>query len=151
MAVHDQAASNGQEPDHELTGGEPSTDDGAVAVDEPMIADESAPTEGADCEPADDGERLDSADTASDCDVDPRSDDTTATDETTDIDETAADDPATHDDLTDAEREFVEAMIARGEAVVLEDGEELPAGATHEIVTEDDGPPAVKRRRFSLY
>jgi hypothetical protein len=47
-----------------------------------------------------------------------------------------------------AEREFVRATIVRGQAV--EAGQPLPSGATHEIVTGDEGAqPVLKRKRFS--
>ena len=46
---------------------------------------------------------------------------------------------------------FVEDLISRGEAVP--EGDELPPGATHEIVRGDDGQSddqsVVRRRRFS--
>jgi hypothetical protein len=43
---------------------------------------------------------------------------------------------------------FEEDLEIRGEAVP--EGEELPPGATHEIVEEDgDGERTVRRRRFS--
>ena len=45
-------------------------------------------------------------------------------------------------------RRFEEDLEIRGEAVP--DDEELPPGATHEIVDEDgDGERTVRRRRFS--
>ena len=48
-----------------------------------------------------------------------------------------------------AERRFIEDLIARGEAVP--EGTEPPSNATHEIVEERDGVPTkVRRRRFSL-
>ncbi len=43
---------------------------------------------------------------------------------------------------------YVEAMIARGEAVEVAEGEALPPGATHEL-HDAGGTPTVKRRRFS--
>jgi hypothetical protein len=52
------------------------------------------------------------------------------------------------DDETDAAR-FVDGLLARGEAARPVDGE-LPDGATHEIVEEDDGSVTVRRRRFSV-
>ena len=49
----------------------------------------------------------------------------------------------------DREREaFIQALIARGEAAKLVDGE-LPPGATHEIVEDENGNITVVRRRFS--
>jgi hypothetical protein len=49
-----------------------------------------------------------------------------------------------------AERQFVHATIVRGQAV--EAGQPLPSGATHEIVTpEEGGRPVLKRKRFSTF
>ena len=56
-----------------------------------------------------------------------------------------------HDATEAAERErqrFVQALIARGEAARAVNGE-LPDGATHEIVEDDEGRVTVVRRRFS--
>lgn len=48
-----------------------------------------------------------------------------------------------------AEQRYVDDLIERGEAVP--EGEELPPGATHEIVEgEDDEPPKVVRKRYSI-
>jgi hypothetical protein len=45
---------------------------------------------------------------------------------------------------------FVRNLLTRGEAVPA--GEELPPGATHEIVTGgENGIPKVVRKRFSAY
>jgi hypothetical protein len=49
-----------------------------------------------------------------------------------------------------AEQQYVDGLIARGEAAKAVDGK-LPPGATHEIVGEDEnGRPIVRRRRFSI-
>lgn len=55
----------------------------------------------------------------------------------------------TGDGAAEEAARFVEGLIARGEAARLDDGE-LPEGATHEIVDEDDGSVTVRRRRFSI-
>jgi hypothetical protein len=48
----------------------------------------------------------------------------------------------------EARRRFEEDLEVRGEAVPAD--EELPPGATHEIVEEDgDGERTVRRRRYS--
>lgn len=47
-----------------------------------------------------------------------------------------------------AEAKFVEGLLARGEAVPLSDGTDLPPGATHRVVP-DEGGKKVKRERFS--
>lgn len=53
------------------------------------------------------------------------------------------------EDAADAAQDaFVQALIARGEAARAVDGE-LPDGATHEIVEDDEGRVTVVRRRFS--
>jgi hypothetical protein len=58
------------------------------------------------------------------------------------------DDRTDDEDATEARRRFEEDLEVRGEAVPA--GEELPPGATHEIVEDDgDGEPKVNRRRFS--
>lgn len=44
--------------------------------------------------------------------------------------------------------EFIQALIARGEAARTVDGQ-LPPGATHEILDQPDGSVTVVRRRFS--
>jgi hypothetical protein len=59
-----------------------------------------------------------------------------------------ANEPAAND-LTAAEQAFIDALIARGEAVPLEPDAELPDGATHEVVVTPSGRPKVTRRRFS--
>ncbi len=50
-----------------------------------------------------------------------------------------------------AERAFIEASTARGEAQALGPSGELAEGATHELVpgTGPDDPPKVRRKRFS--
>lgn len=48
-----------------------------------------------------------------------------------------------------AEQRFVADLIARGEAVP--EGEELPPGATHEIVEDECGRKTVRRKRYSAY
>jgi len=46
-------------------------------------------------------------------------------------------------------RRWREDLVARGEAVP--EGEELPPGATHELVEGEDGaPPKPRRRRYSI-
>jgi hypothetical protein len=54
----------------------------------------------------------------------------------------------TDDENAEEARRFEEDLEVRGEAVPA--GEELPPGATHEIVEEDgDGECTVRRRRYS--
>jgi hypothetical protein len=49
----------------------------------------------------------------------------------------------------EAAAHFVRGVLTRGEAVPA--GQELPPGATHEIVQEQAGTlPTIRRRRFSL-
>lgn len=50
--------------------------------------------------------------------------------------------PETHE-----EDRYVQDLIARGEAARAVDGE-LPDGATHEIVEDEEGRVTVVRRRF---
>jgi len=58
------------------------------------------------------------------------------------------DDRTDDEDVEEARHRFEEDLEVRREAVPA--GEELPPGATHEIVEEDgDGEPTVRRRRFS--
>ncbi len=52
----------------------------------------------------------------------------------------------TPDDETEADL-FIEGLVLRGEAAEAVDGE-LPDGATHEIVVDDQGRRTVHRRRF---
>ena len=62
-------------------------------------------------------------------------------------DHASREDPAGID--TEAAREAFEAGLrARGEAARAVDGQ-LPPGATHEIVTGEDGKERLVRRRFS--
>jgi hypothetical protein len=57
-------------------------------------------------------------------------------------------DPTGDEDGEEARRRFEEDLEVRGEAVPAD--EDLPPGATHEIVEEDgDGEPTVRRRRYS--
>jgi hypothetical protein len=53
------------------------------------------------------------------------------------------------DDDKAAEDAFTEGVLERGEAVP--EGEDLPSGATHEVVEEVDGKKTVRRRRFSAF
>ena len=53
--------------------------------------------------------------------------------------------PADDEAADEARRRFEEDLEVRGEAVP--EGEELPPGATHEIMDEDE--QTVRRRRFS--
>ena len=53
--------------------------------------------------------------------------------------------------VADAERAFVAGLIARGEAAPADDDGKLPAGATHELVEDDDGHLTARRRRFSAF
>ena len=56
--------------------------------------------------------------------------------------------PTDDETAEEARRRFEEDLEVRGE--VVPEGEELPPGATHEIVEEDgDGEGTVRRRRFS--
>ena len=56
--------------------------------------------------------------------------------------------PTDDEAAEEARRRFEEDLEIRGEAVP--EGEELPPGATHEIVEEEgDGERTVRRRRFS--
>jgi hypothetical protein len=51
----------------------------------------------------------------------------------------------------DAEN-FTRGVIIRGEAAVPDEGGDLPPGATHEIVGEDEkGLPVIERRRYSAF
>jgi len=64
------------------------------------------------------------------------------------------------DDSTEAEnaiperaaQTFTRGVIIRGEAAKPDEGGDLPPGATHEIVGEDEkGLPVIERRRFSTF
>jgi hypothetical protein len=48
-----------------------------------------------------------------------------------------------------AEERFIADLISRGEAVP--EGEELPPGATHEIVRDDQGRRTARRVRFKAF
>jgi hypothetical protein len=48
-----------------------------------------------------------------------------------------------------AEKAFIEASIARGEAQPAGKDGSLPEGATHELVEAPNGQQTVRRRRFS--
>lgn len=50
-----------------------------------------------------------------------------------------------------AEQVFVAGLIARGEAAAPDENGRLPAGATHELIQDDQGRMTVKRRRFSAF
>lgn len=52
-------------------------------------------------------------------------------------------------DERSAKTHFVQGLISRGEAVATPDREDLPPGATHEIVDNEPEMPSVRRRRFS--
>ena len=53
--------------------------------------------------------------------------------------------------VEDAERAFVAGLIARGEAAPADKHGRLPAGATHELVEDDEGHVTARRRRFSAF
>jgi hypothetical protein len=55
------------------------------------------------------------------------------------------------DEVEAAERAFVAGLIARGEAARPDEHGELPAGATHELIEDDEGHQSVRRRRFSAF
>lgn len=47
---------------------------------------------------------------------------------------------------------FTRGVIIRGEAARPDEGGDLPSGATHEIVGEDEkGLPVIERRRYSAF
>jgi hypothetical protein len=48
-----------------------------------------------------------------------------------------------------AEERFIDDLISRGEAVPA--GQELPPGATHEIVCDDQGRRTARRVRFKAF
>ena len=60
-------------------------------------------------------------------------------------------DQATTDTAEEAERAFVEGLIARGEAACPDEDGKLPSGATHELVEGEDGRTIARRRRFSAF
>jgi len=57
--------------------------------------------------------------------------------------------PPANKEEKDAEDAFEEGVLTRGEAVP--EGEDLPPGATHEVVEGEDGKKSVRRRRFSSF
>ncbi len=59
--------------------------------------------------------------------------------------------PDKPESVEDAERAFVEGLIARGEAAPPDEHGRLPAGATHELVEDEDGHVTARRARFSAY
>lgn len=50
---------------------------------------------------------------------------------------------------TKDERVFLKSLIAHGQAVKVPAGGKLPAGATHELVEDEDGSVRAVRKRFS--
>jgi hypothetical protein len=51
-----------------------------------------------------------------------------------------------------AAQTFTRGVLIRGEAAKPDEGGDLPAGATHEIVGEDEeGLPVIERRRYSAF
>jgi hypothetical protein len=55
----------------------------------------------------------------------------------------------TDESKKEANRRYVQSLIAQGQAVPA--GQPLPPGATHQIIGQDkDGLPIVQRKRFSL-
>jgi hypothetical protein len=56
---------------------------------------------------------------------------------------------ATDEVRADEEQRYIDDLIARGEAVP--EGEELPPGATHEIVVDEHGRRTARRKRYSAY
>lgn len=53
---------------------------------------------------------------------------------------------------TELEERFVRDLLIRNEAAEPDSDGELPAGATHRIVeNNDEGTPEVERERFSIY
>ena len=61
---------------------------------------------------------------------------------------TADDEPRIDEE---AEEQFVEDAIVRGDAVEPDEDGNLPPGATHEIVEGEEGEaPEIVRRRFSV-
>jgi hypothetical protein len=51
-----------------------------------------------------------------------------------------------------AAQTFTRGVIIRGEAAKPDEGGDLPSGATHEIVGEDEqGLPVIERRRYSAF
>lgn len=58
---------------------------------------------------------------------------------------------AGEDEVEEAERAFVAGLIARGEAAKPDEHGQLPPGATHELIEDDEGHTTVRRRRFSAF
>ena len=48
----------------------------------------------------------------------------------------------------DADPRFIDDLLARGEAAEVDAEGNLPEGATHELIVDDDGRRRVVRRRF---
>ena len=57
--------------------------------------------------------------------------------------------PASEPERTAAEKAYIEATIARGEAQPADPSGELPEGATHELIETPSGEQIIRRRRFS--
>jgi hypothetical protein len=55
------------------------------------------------------------------------------------------------ENVEEAERAFVAGLIARGEAARPDENGHLPAGATHELLEDDEGRITVRRKRFSAF
>jgi hypothetical protein len=53
--------------------------------------------------------------------------------------------------VEEAERAFVDGLIARGEAARPDEQGRLPSGATHELVEDADGRLTARRKRFSAF
>jgi hypothetical protein len=53
--------------------------------------------------------------------------------------------------VEEAERAFVDGLIARGEAARPDENGRLPAGVTHELVEDADGRLTARRKRFSAF
>jgi hypothetical protein len=63
-----------------------------------------------------------------------------------------ADEEKPEQDEDEDEEAFVRGLIERGEAAKPDEHGNLPPGATHEIVEDEEGkPPKVKRRRFTSF
>ncbi len=61
-------------------------------------------------------------------------------------------DTAPETEKSKAEKRFVRDLLIRGEAAKLLPDGELPSGATHKIVeNNDEAEPQVERERFSIY
>ena len=53
--------------------------------------------------------------------------------------------------VEEAERAYVAGLITRGEAARPDEHGNLPAGATHELVEDDQGNVTARRKRFSAF